>query len=1119
MNEQDGLRRGRPALAYVPVLRDGPGIISDCGPNRVLVVGDRVPPGVEGSGQLRALRSPTVQLPRGVYRFDDEVGTVMLVVDGASQGPPTTASWDADDSDPMIAAFSWCEEWWEEASEVPQPLFAVGATVQTHPDGSVVSIRGRQFDRGRWWYFVHGSSTDFPETSLRPPDLDDDPHIWAERRHDSAGNFAATITRAKLTGQLTDTVYSFRASRTIFRPYQFRPVLKLLESGKMRLLIADEVGLGKTIEAGLVWSELDARRQADRVLVVTPSNLVEKWRGEMDQRFGFELSALSGSDLDELLEQVENDRLPTRLQAIASLERLRSWPGLERLAQISPRFDLVIVDEAHAFRNMGTQSHALGALLSDWADALIFLSATPLNLGNDDLFNLLGLLSPGDFDDRTVLEQRLEPNAVLNRVAAGLIDRSVQPADRLASLGELNDLTFGSSVTMRPEFAELKNLLGRPLEAADVAAARRLLRRLHALEAVVTRTRKAEVDDAKTVREPRSIEVQWTDEETAFYESVELWQIRRAQSLGIPLGFAAQMPLRLASTCLPATKARVLNWGEPSEHEVDEFDLAEELDDDSAAVLIRDNADRPPAEVVEAARALGDVDTKFDLLVEHLKPIVATGRRVLLFSFSRPTLAYLQRRLAEHCRVTSLHGGIDRRERPQIISAFRRGEFDVLLASRVASEGLDFEFCSVVVNYDLPWNPMEVEQRIGRADRFGQQEEKILILNFHTPGTIESKIIERVHTRIGVFTSSIGELEPILRSEIGDLKRMMFDFSLTDEQKLKRIDEKMAAIEEQRTALEDVERASAFLASVDGAEIAGLETELLRSGRYVGQLELVHLLAQWIDRTEGASWTMSDDGVWLRIVGSAALDADLRRVQAQGERSSMELERLGRQILGGIEIQLCLDPDRARETGSDLLSSTHPLVRAALASRDAGQSRFTHLQVPGGEGQSGTFFVLISLARWRGLRPSNELWANAVSLDTLEEHPTIGDHVLASLANGSWKDGHAAPDALDDAVDAAMSVVRSRRMTYEARKEEENRALVELRRVSVRETHQRKCRVIQQRIETARSRGSAIALRLGESQLASQERRLAEIEDQIREGEQVSMDVEHLAVCVVEVLP
>ena len=146
-------------------------------------------------------------------------------------------------------------------------------------------------------------------------------------------------------------VFSFRATRTLFRPYQFKPVLKLLSTGTLRLLIADEVGLGKTIEAGLVWTEMEARRQADRVLVVCPSSLVAKWRREMEDRFGFTLVELDNPGLQEMTERLETDRLPRRGAYICSIERLRTWEGLKRAAELGLNFDLSIVDEAHAFRN------------------------------------------------------------------------------------------------------------------------------------------------------------------------------------------------------------------------------------------------------------------------------------------------------------------------------------------------------------------------------------------------------------------------------------------------------------------------------------------------------------------------------------------------------------------------------------------------------------------------------------------------------------------------------------------------------------------------------------------------------------------------------------------------
>lgn len=578
--------------------------------------------------------------------------------------------------------------------------------------------------------------------------------------------------------------------------------MRLLETGSLRLLVADEVGLGKTIEAGLVWTELDARGLAHRVLVVCPSMLVPKWCAEMEERFGFDLTELTRPLLDDLLDRVQTDRVPRRFHAVCSIERLRVWSGLARLAELAPHFDLVIVDEAHSFRNADTKSHALGALLSDWADALVFLSATPLNLGNDDLYNLLELLAPGDFDDRSVLEQRLAPNSILNRIGSSFFDRTLDNKVRRRWLAEVDGLAFGPAVTARPEYGALSRLLeAEQLTPATIADAKRLIAQLHTLSAVVTRTRKVEIQEHKAVREAIPIPVDWTPIEAALYREFERWQRERARRRGLPVGFVTQMPLRLASTCLPAACGRVLDWA-PAAWEDDDLDRFDWESQDDADDL------PPPPELIELASRLAGVDTKFDAFVGHLLPIVQSGKRVLVFTFSRAALAYLHERLDPLVRVDVLHGGVDRHGRHAVMRAFRAHDVDVLHASRVASEGLDFEYCSAVVNYDLPWNPMEVEQRIGRIDRFGQVEDKVLILNFHTPGTIETDIIARVHQRIGVFTDSIGELEPILQSRLTDLRRAMLDFELSDDQRQRRLDETLTAIEELSRTSAEVESAS-----------------------------------------------------------------------------------------------------------------------------------------------------------------------------------------------------------------------------------------------------------------------------------------------------------------------
>ncbi|MCY3850544.1 MAG: helicase-related protein [Acidimicrobiaceae bacterium] len=1075
-------------------------------------MGRSVPDSVSVAKTARRRDADGTQLPKGVYLFDD--GTeieVMVVTEGGPPGTPTQVDWTAG-SHPLFDAYDWMGAWWDDADDVAPPLFGVHTPAAMRGSGQEAVVRRREYDRGQWTYSVRvdGRTVEVSERDLQLPEVDDDPYEWIARPPAHADRFAATLTRAKLGAQLTDTVYSFRATKTIFRAYQFRPVIRLLETGTLRLLIADEVGLGKTIEAGLVWTELDARRQANRVLVVCPSMLVPKWRAEMRERFDYELEELDRSRLDEMLERFDEDRMPKRFAGVCSLERLRVWHGLEDLAELAPRFDLIIVDEAHAFRNSETRSHALGALLSDWADALIFLSATPLNLGNDDLFSLLELLAPGEFDNRFILEKQLEPNAVLHALSSSFFEHNVTNAKRLQQLRSVESLDFGPAVSARPEYRELVGLLqSDTLPPPQIAQAKRLIGRLHALSAVVTRTRKVEVQERKAVREAIPIPVEWTQAEAQFYAAFERWQVDRARALGLPVGFVTQMPLRLASTCLPAARDRVLNWQD---------ELGDE-DEDS----LKDDAPwemtQPPADVIELARNLGRVDTKFDAFVKQLRQVVEDSRRVIVFTWSRRALAYLSERLNADFRISVMHGGVGREARHDIMRRFRDHDFDVLLASRVASEGLDFEFCSAVVNYDLPWNPMEVEQRIGRVDRFGQTEEKILVLNFHVPGTIESDIIERVHQRIGVFTDSIGELEPILQSQMGDLRRTMFDFSLTESERERRLNETLTAIEEQRLTIDDVEAAASFLSSTDTAEIDGLEDDLLESGRYIGQAELVHLLRDWAASAPGARCDVDRNGTFLTFRGTAGLEQHLQGVQSEGERSRAEVDKLAKAMLDERDLVLCLDPEHARKTGQLLLSSTNPLVRAALRVPGSSSARFSHIGIMSSVVTPGSYLVLLALACWEGLQPSTEYWTTAVDLGTESlASEDVGSAVLAALAESqiNEREAHVTAD-LSACLREAERSLRRRREEESQRRQEMNTALVQSRLISLQETHARKVAQIERRIETLREKGKTRVIHLQEAQKSNQDRLLREARDRLEKNRDGSMDIEKIAVCVAEV--
>ena len=1085
--------------------------------------GEGLPDGYLDASECRHSAPASEALPAGSYRFRHNNGDgVMLVTSGSSAGPVERGGRTPDGTSALEAAAAWFEYLWERAETIDVPRFQIRSDVTILPDGPQGVVKSRLYVEGVWHYGVRVNERvrNYQERFLAPFEPDTDPFDWVARTPKAAREIAATLTRAKLGEKLTDTVYSYRASRTLFMPYQFRPVIKMLRTGSRRLLIADEVGMGKTIEAGLVWSEFEARGEADRVLVVCPSGLVDKWRTEMRDRFGFETEELNLEGLNDLLDRFETDRFPRRYHAVCSLQRLRVWEHLLRLADLAPRFDLIVVDEAHALRNTATKSFALGSQLSDWSDMLLLLSATPLNLGTDDLFNLLQLLDAGEFFDKQTLQVQLQPNAVLSSIYRGVADPRTDNAALLARLQAIDRMAYGAAITGHREFIELDRLLrSGERTVADSAQVRRLCLDLNTLSRVLTRTRRTEIDEERAVREPIDIGVSLTEREQALYDAVLGWQTERAETERMPVHFMGQMPLRLAGACLPAIRDRIL--GTPAGDVIAEGLTADDFDEDA----FNDDAskagawDYPTTTAVSAAQALGDADTKFDCFVEQLDEIVGQGRRVLVFTFFRPVVSYLQERLSDRFRVGVLHGGVPSHDRLRRIAEFREGRFDVMLATRVASEGLDFEFCSVVVNYDLPWNPMEVEQRIGRIDRFGQQSDKVYILNFATPGTIETDIIDRLHRRICVFTQSIGELEPILQESFADIQKIALDFSLTAAERDRRLDDAMLAVENKAMLQRDFDDSAEVLNVLDNTSLDGFESEILNAGHYVGQAELARLIEDWAVTSSRARCRLSEDGRWLFLRGDDELEGDLRQVQTSGERSSAEIDLLARDLRNHNEIHLCLHQETARRQGADLLRASHALVRAALKDK-RGRNRYGAASLRSDAVAPGPYLVLVGIATWSGLGPAAELWTAACDIAEEPASDDVGAELLTALAEAelepaaneppSWGRGH---------VGTCINQLLAKQAREQRRREQDNAAHVEARRVSRQDSHKRKVANLRSRIESLRQEGKKEAVQLFESQLCNQERRLQEAEHELQKRQSGSLSLEHVALCSIEVRP
>ena len=913
-----------------------------------------------------------------------------------------------DDRDPLIYLIERFGGLWDEAKPIGETAkFSMGSSVQLLADRTLGKVERVQVISGQVLYSV---LTNRGITQVRESDLQELKSLqgnslsWLDSPLSDAENIALTLTATKLRDPLTDVIYSFQTSRTLFRPYQFKPVLKMLMGTKQRILIADEVGLGKTIEAGLIWSELDLRTPMENVLVVCPAALKKKWQDEMYRRFDRKLEDLNNERLGNWLDQIELGRFEP-IKAIASLEGLRASVHLERLSKLAPRFDLIIVDEAHYLRNSQTQSFALGEVISDIADALVFLSATPLNLGNNDLFNLLNLLDSSQFFDRAVFDEQIEPNKYLNEIARNLLNKDLDPRELLIFLRAIKETSLGYTITNRSDYEGLENLLKQNrLSANDISRAKRHIAELNSLAGVFTRTRKAETPEKRAIRTPIPVEVDWTPEEKDAYAFIRKWFTDRALAKGISPGLALQMPLRQAASCLPATFELLEDkYGFASE-EYESLDAYDELTSaDALASLMDFNFDVIPRI---------PKDSKYLAFERSLLDARSNGlaKQVLIFSFFTRTIKYLERELSKTgLRVRIMYGGTAPRDRQEIMASFRRGEFDVLICSEVGSEGLDFEFCDTLVNYDLPWNPMKVEQRIGRLDRFGQKSDKIFIYNMQIPGTIEDDIFMRLFARIGVFEESIGELEPILRDQLSTLTELALNPKLTDNQRdseMRRID---VAISSKKGHLEDLTSHQNLIGGVDAFLIEGFDEHTPGRGRFLGSEEIIRIVDRYLSK-KGGSLKFQGDDRWL-MKGSKEIGKDLREIASnpaffgKNGNVSMSPANLARELDGsGQGIIVTFSPEVAANFNLELISVRHPLlecVKQDLSVSEALLNRFGSLGLSGIP-KGKEFLIGIHLARSHGIRPRLELWSTACDLDSGKMTDGPGDLLLQALAANTF---------------------------------------------------------------------------------------------------------------------
>ena len=270
------------------------------------------------------------------------------------------------------------------AQQNPAPLFSVGDTVQrvNQPEAIGIVRETRWDEQAQGWNYsiqIGSQLKVVPEEGLQPVLQITSP--WDALRQGSfsgADHFVFTLTFHRLRRPPTRIAYSFATSRTQFYPHQFKPLLKFLDNPGKRLLIADDVGLGKTIEAGYILRELQARQGVERVLVVVPARLTSKWKRELSSRFEEHFEIVGRSELLALTSRLRQGREPEPFKWIVSYESARADDVRAAIDETLPPIDVLISDEAHRMRNSETRQHRLGVALGKCAEASIFLSATPV---------------------------------------------------------------------------------------------------------------------------------------------------------------------------------------------------------------------------------------------------------------------------------------------------------------------------------------------------------------------------------------------------------------------------------------------------------------------------------------------------------------------------------------------------------------------------------------------------------------------------------------------------------------------------------------------------------------------------------------------------------------------
>ena len=631
---------------------------------------------------------------------------------------------------------------------------------------------------------------------------------------------------SKIKNETAGGLLSSLASGIIPLPHQLHVLNRAMENNTIRYILADEVGLGKTIEAGMIIKELKARGLVQRVLVVCPTGLVTQWASEMQEKFHEKFHVILPSDYDTIRRLTDSDdvygqydMVISPMDSIKPIEKHAGWTD-ERVEQynqeriysiINSGWDLIIIDEAHRVAGSSGEvaRYKLGYLLSQASPYLLLLSATPHNGKTEPFLRLVRLLDEEAFPNaRSIVKEQVAPYLIRTEKREAIDNNgNLLFKGRVTHLMTLN--WDGRHTLQRELYEKVTQYVAKTYNKA----LRNKKRNMCLIFLLIIMQRMV------------------TSSTAAVRQSLE----RRLEVL----------------------KEQRTKLGSLTEADLADIDIEEGVEEALEAISLDTEEEILELEEIIAVARQAEFqhpDVKVETLLDTVDELLSEDRdqKIIIFTEFVATQRYLQRILtAKGYTVTTLNGSMSIDERNEALAEFR-DKTNIFISTDAGGEGLNLQFSNIIINYDLPWNPMKIEQRCGRADRIGQKRD-VHIYNFIIEDTVENRVRQVLEEKLSVILKEMGvdKYSDVLDSEVAECD--FTDVYMRSISRPSKIDEALRPVEsEMKQQLanaqkyKDVIREEKDLTQFVGQE-AGFNVE-----------EALHMLLTYFDGWQGNEITLID---------------------------------------------------------------------------------------------------------------------------------------------------------------------------------------------------------------------------------------------------------------------